>query len=152
MSVNFRSATISDLNVLVQFVREYYEFDHHNFDEGLIRSLLTEIIQDDSCGYIWLIEMAEEAIGYVFLAIGSYSLEYGGRDAFIDEIYLRENHRGQGIGSQTIEFLKATCATLGVKALHLEVERQNTNAQGFYRRVGFIDQDRYLMTQIIHTV
>jgi diamine N-acetyltransferase len=152
MNVNFRPPSIADLDLLLQLVQEYYEFDHHRFDKELIRSLLTAIIKDESCGYIWLIEVGSEAIGYVFLAIGSYSLEYGGRDAFIDEIYLRENHRGQGIGSQTIEFLKATCATLGVKALHLEVERQNTNAQGFYRRVGFIDQDRYLMTQIIHTV
>jgi diamine N-acetyltransferase len=152
MSINFRPASIADLDLLLQFVREYYEFDHHSFDEELIRSLLTAIIQDKSCGYIWLIEAVGEAIGYVFLAIGSYSLEYGGRDASIDEIYLRENYRGQGIGSQTIEFLKATCATLGVKALHLEVDRQNTNAQGFYRRVGFIDQDRYLMTQMIQTV
>jgi diamine N-acetyltransferase len=152
MSVKFQQASIADLDLLLQFVREYYEFDHHRFDEELIRSLLTVIIKDESCGYIWLIEMAEQAIGYVFLAICSYSLEYGGRDASIDEIYLRENYRGQGIGSQTIEFLKATCANLGVKALHLEVDRDNTNAQGFYRRVGFIDQNRYLMTQMIQAV
>jgi GNAT superfamily N-acetyltransferase len=149
MSLNFRPAEIAHLSLLVQFVRAYYEFDHHKFDEELIRGLLTAIIADNSCGYIWLIETAGEAVGYVFLAIGSYSLEYGGRDAFIDEIFLQENYRGQGIGRQTIEFLKATCAGLGVKALHLEVERHNTSAQGFYRQVGFVDQDRYLMTQII---
>ena len=35
----------------------------------------------------------------------------------------------------------------GVSALHLEVERQNEAAQGFYRRLGFKDHDRYLMTR-----
>ncbi len=149
MNVNFRPAAIADLDLLIQLVQEYYEFDQHRFDHELIRKLLTAIIEDESCGYIWLIEAAGEAIGYVFLAIGSYSLEYGGRDAFIDELYLQENHRNQGIGRQTIAFLKATCATLGVKALHLEVERRNTNAQAFYRRMGFVDQNRYLMTQKI---
>jgi len=36
---------------------------------------------------------------------------------------------------------------LGVKALHLEVERTNTAAQAFYRKIGFKDHSRYLMTK-----
>jgi ribosomal protein S18 acetylase RimI-like enzyme len=31
--------------------------------------------------------------------------------------------------------------------LHLEVERANTAAQGVYRRAGFKDHDRYLLTK-----
>jgi ribosomal protein S18 acetylase RimI-like enzyme len=36
-----------------------------------------------------------------------------------------------------------------VTALHLEVERKNKAAQEFYRRIGFQDHDRYLMTRWI---
>jgi ribosomal protein S18 acetylase RimI-like enzyme len=35
---------------------------------------------------------------------------------------------------------------LGVRALHLEVGRDNVPAQELYRRVGFVDTDRRLLT------
>jgi ribosomal protein S18 acetylase RimI-like enzyme len=34
-----------------------------------------------------------------------------------------------------------------VRALHLEVERANTEAQAFYHKAGFADHDRYLLTK-----
>ncbi|HYS78429.1 MAG TPA: hypothetical protein VEO94_06295 [Candidatus Dormibacteraeota bacterium] len=38
---------------------------------------------------------------------------------------------------------------IGVRALHLEMERGNVAAQALYRRHGFADHDRYLMTRWI---
>jgi ribosomal protein S18 acetylase RimI-like enzyme len=76
-----------------------------------------------------------------------YSLEYHGRDAIIDELYIIEEYRGQGIGTRAIELAAKESRSLGIKALHLEVERKNTNAQHFYRKIGFEDHDRYLLTK-----
>uniref|UniRef100_B8HNU0 GCN5-related N-acetyltransferase n=1 Tax=Cyanothece sp. (strain PCC 7425 / ATCC 29141) TaxID=395961 RepID=B8HNU0_CYAP4 len=151
IKVNFKPATLSDRPLLVQLVQEYYEFDGHCFEPDIIHSLLTEILQQPACGSLWLIQLETLPIGYVFLSLSGYSLEYRGRDAFVDELYLRSDYRGQGIGRHTIEFLKQICAILGIKALHLEVERHNVHAQTFYRRVGFVDGDRYLMTQRIES-
>jgi ribosomal protein S18 acetylase RimI-like enzyme len=36
---------------------------------------------------------------------------------------------------------------LAVRALHLEVTRDNIAAQRLYRSVGFADRDHYLMTK-----
>ncbi|HEX2680374.1 MAG TPA: hypothetical protein VHQ03_03690 [Candidatus Dormibacteraeota bacterium] len=38
---------------------------------------------------------------------------------------------------------------MGVHALHLEVTHANTGAQQLYRKFGFEDHDRYLMTKRI---
>ena len=46
-------------------------------------------------------------------------------------------------------FAETQCRAVGVRALHLEVERDNTNARALYRKVGFVDHDRYLMTKRI---
>jgi ribosomal protein S18 acetylase RimI-like enzyme len=97
---------------------------------------------------VWLINNGDETIGYVVLTLG-YSLEYHGRDAFIDEICIRESHRGKGIGAEVFKIVEATCRRLEVQALHLEVERANTRAQAFYHKVGFEDHDRYLLTKWI---
>ncbi len=87
-------------------------------------------------------------MGYVVLTFG-FSLEFKGRDAFVDEIYFRESHRGRGLGRQAIDLLVETCRSLGVRALHLEVGRENDSALEFYKRNGFVNHGRSLMTRWI---
>ncbi|MEI2578818.1 GNAT family N-acetyltransferase [Scytonema sp. PRP1] len=150
METTFKFAENSDTELLIQFIQEFYKYDDHPFDEASIRAALAKILEDNSLGRVWLIQQDNQAIGYIVLTFG-YSLEYRGRDAFIDEFYIRETHRGQGVGVKTIQFIESVCPSLEIKALHLEVERENTIAQSFYRKVGFADQNRYLMTKWIAT-
>lgn len=148
MEINFKPAENTDIETLLVLIRELYQVDGSvSFNAAVAGHALTQLLANQSFGYVWLIQNQGEAIGYVVLTLG-YSLEYGGRDAFIDELYLRASHQRQGIGKKTIQFLEEVCISLGVRALHLEVERENISAQGFYRRVGFQDHDRrYLMTK-----
>lgn len=87
-------------------------------------------------------------VGYVVLTF-SYSLEFHGRDAYVDEIYVREAHRGRGVGGQTLRFIEKVCRALGVQALHLEVDRDNTSARAVYETAGFEDRNNYLLTRRI---
>jgi len=144
----FRVAARADLDSLLPLVRAYYEFDHLSFDERVARTALENFVGDPTFGRVWFICADIDVIGYLVLTLG-YSIEYGGRDAFIDEVYLRAAYRGQGIGRQAMAFAETQCRALGVRALHLEVERDNTTAHALYRKVGFVDHDRYLMTKRI---
>jgi diamine N-acetyltransferase len=148
MAEAFRVAGRADIGTLLQFMREYYEFDHLPFDEQVARTALAKFVDDASLGRVWLICDDGEAVGYLVLTLG-YSLEYGGRDAFIDEVYIRASHRGRGIGRSALAFAEDVGCSLGVRALHLEVERANTNAHGLYRKAGFVGHDRYLLTKRI---
>jgi diamine N-acetyltransferase len=144
----FTLAEMTDIETLLVFMQEYYAFDHFPFEHDAARAALEKLLGDPAFGRAWLICDGTTAVGYVVLALG-YSLEYHGRDAFIDELYIRASHRGQGVGRRTLAFLEQVCRDLGVNALHLEVERANTVAQGVYRRAGFEDHDRFLMTKWI---
>ena len=142
----FKSATSDDLTRLLVFMREFYQYEHLAFDEAIAHTALSKLLGHESFGRVWMIYLDDEAIGYVVLTLG-YSLEFHGRDAFIDELYIRESHRGHGIGMKAIKFAEEACRTLGVEALHLEVERANTRAQAVYHKAGFADHDRYLLTK-----
>ncbi|MDA0267014.1 MAG: GNAT family N-acetyltransferase, partial [Cyanobacteria bacterium] len=77
-------------------------------------------------------------------AIGDcYSLEFGGRDAFIDEFYLRSDCRGRGLGTDTLALIKTEAMALGIRALHLEVAHSNLPAQRLYERAQFKSRDQY---------
>jgi ribosomal protein S18 acetylase RimI-like enzyme len=146
MELAFKIAQRDDAERLLEFMREFYEHDRISFDEGVARAALDGIINDGSRGRVWLINLGGEPIGYAVLTLG-YSLEFHGRDAFLDELYIREAHRGRGAGKQMLMVAEKACGELGASALHLEVGRENIRAQAFYRKVGFQDHDRYLMTK-----
>jgi hypothetical protein len=52
----------------------------------------------------------------------------------------------------SLEFAQAQCRSLGVNALHVEMERNNSPAQAIYRVAGFEDDDSYLMTKWLKTL
>lgn len=146
--VAFKLADNSRLGMLMTLIREYYVYDGHEFNEARVQGALKEIFNNSTLGKIWFISWNEEVIGYLILTFG-FSVEFGGRDAFVDEFYIREAYRGKGLGRKSIEFVEETAKKLGVKAVHLEVSRSNTNAQAVYRKLGFTDRSYYLMTRLL---
>lgn len=145
MNLQFKQVTVADLETLLALMQVYYDYDNHEFDEPKARQAVSAMLSNPAFGLAWLIEVEGELAGYVVICFG-YSLEFGGRDCFIDEIFLHEAHRGQGIGRQAIEHVVAQCRAQGVQAVHLEVMPGNTRALDFYRRVGFLDRKSSLMS------
>ena len=84
--------------------------------------------------------------GYLILTFG-FSLEYGGRDAFIDEFFIATPHRGRGLGKAALEEVARLAPGLGVHAIHLEVADNNHGAESLYSRQGFYRHNRRLMTR-----
>ncbi|MGH9843409.1 MAG: GNAT family N-acetyltransferase [Blastocatellia bacterium] len=148
MNLEFKPAIIADAELLLEMMRDFYAHEELVFEKTAARRALEGLINDSSFGRVVLICNEAEVIGYAVLTFG-YSLEFHGRDAFVDEIYLREDARGQGMGQRVLAYLTEVCAENGVRALHLEVERKNAAAQSAYRKFGFEDHDRYLMTKWI---
>ena len=148
MQPSFRIADESSVDLLLGLMRDYYAFDHHPFDPEQARAALIGLLRDPNLGRIWLIHDDERAVGYIVLTFG-YSLELLGRDAFVDEFFLLESHRGQGWGRKTMEFVEKAARAQGVHAIHLEVTRHNLAAQQFYPKLGFEDRRHHLMSKWI---
>jgi len=146
MEPAFVPAQPNDADVIIPMMRAFYAIDAYPFDETIARRALDELIRDPTLGRVWLIRLGDATVGYIVLTFG-YSLEFHGRDAFLDELFIAQDQRGRGIGTAALRFLDATCPTLGVHTLHLEVERHNAAAQALYRRFGFRDSGRYLMNK-----
>ncbi|MBZ5682610.1 MAG: GNAT family N-acetyltransferase [Acidobacteriia bacterium] len=145
---SFRLAEESDLVSLLQFMGEYYTFDGHAFDEQRTPVALTTLLRNAGLGRVWLILDGATPVGYVVLCFG-YSLEWLGRDAFIDEFYLRGQYRGRGWGRKTLVFVEEAARSCHITTLHLEVVRQNANALQIYRKMGFQEHDSAFLSKWI---
>ncbi len=146
MSFSTRLAVPADLERLLPLVRELWKHEHMEWDTVRTPAALVRLIGDASLGRVWISEDAGRAIAYVALCFG-YSLEFFGRDAFIDELYVDPPYRHHGHGAHLLATVEAACPELGVRALHLEVDHGNERAKGLYKRAGYEDHDRWLMTR-----
>ncbi len=136
MTVHYVLATADDLPTLLALSQEFYALEELHFDATQAPQTLLTFLENEHFGRLWLIWVDTQVAGYVTLTFG-YSLEYGGVDAFVDEIYLRPAFRHQGIGTQTFLFVETKSRELGVKALHLEVLADNEKAYALYTRLGY---------------
>jgi GNAT superfamily N-acetyltransferase len=139
-------AGAADFEGIFALLRAFYTETEFPLDEAATGAALRDLLSRPELGRVWQIRLGGELVGYAAVCFG-FSLEHRGRDAFLDEIYLRPAARGRGVGRASLAFVEAACAELGVRILHLEVERDNLVGQALYRERGFADDGRMLLSK-----
>lgn len=145
--VEFREAAEPDFPRLLSMMRSLAEQPPAiPFNEAEVGATLKRFLAHPQFGRLWLIGVSGNVAGYVILTLG-FSFEFRGIDAFIDELYIEPNFRRMGLGRRALQFIEEEARTLGVNALHLEVDEGNDAAAELYRRAGYSSQGRHLMTK-----
>lgn len=146
--MEFIKAKKEHLEEFLTMMEDFYQMNEYSFSEHRAADSFLEIIANDALGKVWLIGHNHHIIGYLIFTYG-FSFEYGGRDAFVDEIYLKADFRNQGFGTMILETLDFLAKKENVKAIHLEVERLNSSGNKLYLKSGYSGNDRTLLTKII---
>ncbi len=133
-----RPGTADDLDVLLALGRRYCEADGHDFHEARARRAFAGLLAEPRWGAVLLAELDGTVIGYAVVTFG-YSIESGGVEALLDEVYL--DVRNQGMGSILLGRVLAEARSRNAHRLFLETEVANDRARAFYRRHGFHQDD-----------
>jgi ribosomal protein S18 acetylase RimI-like enzyme len=143
MDVRLQIAEDKDFQLVLNYVRAYHKFEGIEDSED-ISSSVRPLLGQSQLGRIWLIHTETCPVGYVAICFG-YSIEFAGRDAFIDELFIVPEQRAKGIGKTALRLLKLEAASLGVNALHLEVARTNERARHLYASAGFEIREQFCL-------
>ena len=146
--LRIREATLEDEGELLRMMRVLAEQEPGKiqFDESAARKTFRQFLSLPGFGRVWLLCERNSPVGYIILTIG-FSFEFHGHDAFVDELYIEAAFRRRGYGRDAVSFLEKEASKMGVNAVHLEVDRGNDPAFELYRRSGYKDHDRFLMTK-----
>ncbi|HKV55282.1 MAG TPA: GNAT family N-acetyltransferase [Candidatus Binataceae bacterium] len=144
--VECRLARGSDAAELMPLIRAYYRFDGIRFQSAAISAALATLLRRPSLGRVWIMRDRAMAVGYVVLTF-NYDLEFGGLEGIVTDLYIRAEYRGHGLGRRALDLVRTHCRSLGIQALELQVERHNRDARQFYRRLGFRELSRIVMTR-----
>jgi ribosomal protein S18 acetylase RimI-like enzyme len=142
----FQLLSDHEIPTLLEMMCEFYSQQQMQFDEPAASSALARASSNPELAQIYFIFRGAELAGYFALTF-CFSLEFHGRFALLDEIYLREPFRRQKLGKAVVAFAEDACRKAGVKALRLEVGWENQGAQSLYRAAGFKEDERKLMTK-----
>ena len=140
----FKPLELTDIEVITQMMQDFYAIDNYPMDVEVAKNLFQEFITNEHLGKSWLIYSENEIVGYIILTF-IFSFEYGGKIAFVDELFIKETARGKGIGKEAIQFIQREVPKLSLKLLYLEVEPHNENAQKLYLAHDFVIHNRKLM-------
>ena len=132
----------AQLEELLPLIADYHTFEEVETSAEQRRDSVGELLRDKNLGEIWLVRKLDSVIGYIAVCY-SYSIEFGGRDSFVDEFYIAAAERGKGIGGCVLKEIAALLQARGIVAVHLEVDGGNERARAAYARAGFSSRDKY---------
>jgi ribosomal protein S18 acetylase RimI-like enzyme len=140
-----RPATLDDLAHVLPRTAALNAHESIELAPAALEASLRTLLADPALGRVWLIERDAAPVGYA-LTTFSYDLEFGGREAWLTELWIDDHARAHGGGRAVLDLLAGELEPLGIAAVHLQVRPEN-RARRLYERAGFVASPRIVMTR-----
>ncbi len=134
--LHLRMARQDDVAELLRMIRELAEH------EGELPHVLTDERELGHAGFgtvrrygALVAEVGERLVGFVTFT-WHYAIWRGATAMHIDDVYVRDSHRGQGVGRAMMQFARTLAAQAGAVRLRWEAKPGNEGGLRFYRRLG----------------
>jgi GNAT superfamily N-acetyltransferase len=135
--LTLRLATEQDLDAVCALLSAQMSEHDVGIEQASLEFAVRGVFADSRRGAIVIaLSGQEEVIGVACLCF-IWTLEHGGASAWLDELYVRPEHRDRGVGSQLLAHAIEVARAAGCRALDLEVERDHARVVSLYARNGF---------------
>lgn len=135
MSKKIRIMTAEDKDFVISLMREFYASPavRSNGSEEIFINDIENCVNDSPYLEGYVLEVSGEVQGYAMVA-KSFSTEYGKPCIWIEDLYIKNEYRGLGLGSDFLNYIKVKYPDC---ILRLEVEEENEGAVRIYQKNGF---------------
>ena len=124
-----------DRQQILEMMRAFYasEAVFTNGSEAIFNADIDNCINDNPYIEGYVFENGNSIQGYAMLA-KSFSTEFGKACIWIEDIYIKAEYRGMGIGSRFLEYVEEKYPHSSIR---LEVELENERAVSVYKKCGY---------------
>lgn len=156
-SLTIRICKLEDKKEWISLNREFMSYEikdtdfwnntDSNSDE---RFALTfdEALQHPELITLLLIEKDQKVIGFANLMF-IFSVWSHGKGLILDDLYIKEAFRGNGIGRFVMQFIENYGRESGCKRLQFQSEYTNPEAYKFYNQLGYVSESMYFYVKYI---
>lgn len=135
-----RAFVTADFSDYLALSREFYASeatDHPVSDDHFHRTFAESLGNASPLARAWMVTHDDRSVGYLLASL-AWSNEFGGRVAWLEELYLRPAARGLGLGRQVLEeAMDELKERDGARGFRLEVAPANESVSVLYRNLGF---------------
>jgi len=136
MSIELRTARPGDEGLLLGLIRELAEYERLADAVVATPELLAEhLFGDNPVAEAVIAELAGEAVGFA-LFFRNFSTFVGKPGLYLEDLYVRESARGQGVGRVLLEHLAGIAHERGYGRMEWSVLDWNQPAIDFYESLG----------------
>jgi len=135
MDSKIRLMTGKDKSTILEMMRLFYTSPavFTNGSEEIYINDIENCINDNPYLEGYVVENSKEIQGYTMIA-KSFSTEFGKPCIWIEDLYIKDEYRGSGIGNMLMEFITQKYTDC---IFRLEVEKENQRAVNLYKKCGF---------------
>jgi diamine N-acetyltransferase len=137
LSFVIRAMEERDREAVIEMMRVFYASDavSTNGSEEIFSRDFSACVGD--CQFVegYVFEKESGLVGYSMVS-KSFSTECGRHTLWLEDLYISDGHRGEGIGGGFIEFIENKYPG---RLIRLEVETENERALAVYRKHGFTE-------------
>ena len=135
MSTTIRKMTREDKTIVMDMMRVFYASPAvlSNGSDEIFESDIENCVNDSPYLEGYVFEDGNQIQGYGMIA-KSFSTEFGKPCIWIEDLYMKPEYRGLGIGSKFFEYIQANYTN---HVFRLEVEEENERAVHVYEKNGF---------------
>ena len=135
MAMNIRKMIQDDKSTIIDMMRVFYASPAvlSNGSEEIFDVEVENCVNESPYLEGFVFEENGEILGYGMIA-KSFSTEFGKPCIWVEDLYLKPEYRGQGIGSKFFEYLEQNYTDC---IFRLEVEEENERAIHVYEKNGF---------------
>ncbi len=145
--MRIRLATLKDAKALWPLISAFYAEEQITKHRAL-KKALKQVLSDARVGHVLVATEEKALVGYVVLGYG-FSLEQGGKDAFIDELFVMPSHRERGLGRTLVKRALRVAKQNKVGTVNLEVSGAGVKKKRWYASLGFAQRPYPLMSTLL---
>ena len=149
MDLHIREAEISDSALVLSFIKELAEFERMGKEVTTTEAELRESLFQKRQANVLIAEIDGNPAAFA-LFYPVYSTFSGRQNLFLEDLFVKEEYRGKGIGKALMKQLAKIALQRGAKRLDWYVLEDNKSGSRFYKHLGavpLLDRRTYRMSE-----
>jgi len=139
--ITIRPADVADVGIILQFIRDLAQYEHLEHQVVATEEMLRDtLFGSRPYAEVVLACLSGKPVGFA-LFFHNYSTFLGRPGIYLEDLYVRPEARGYGVGRRVLSWLAATAVSRGCGRLEWAVLDWNEPSIRFYRNLGAVALD-----------